>query len=159
MGMKDKQLAKEIAERRMIMIAPLIGALLSVEEYYRKRREISEMYDVSTRTLQRYVDAYNESGIDGLEPQGRVPEQNPVISKEHFARIEAEARAESGPDVRVPHFDTTEGVKVPAAWMIERCGLKGRRLGGVRKVGFRPCSFQSRSTDRNDRFGRFDLHR
>lgn len=42
MGMKDKQLAKEIAERRMIMIAPLIGALLSVEEYYRKRREISE---------------------------------------------------------------------------------------------------------------------
>ena len=60
MGMKDKQLAKEIAERRMIMIAPLIGALLSVEEYYRKRREISETYDVSTRTLQRYVDAYNE---------------------------------------------------------------------------------------------------
>ena len=56
MGMKDKQLAKEIAERRMIMIAPLIGALLSVEEYYRKRREISETYDVSTRTLQRYVD-------------------------------------------------------------------------------------------------------
>ena len=102
MGMKDKQLAKEIAERRMIMIAPLIGALLSVEEYYRKRREISETYDVSTRTLQRYVDAYNESGIDGLEPQGRVPEQNPVISKEILAeaiRLRREIPSRSVPTI------------------------------------------------------------
>ena len=53
--------------------------------------------------------------------------KNPVISREHFERIEAEV----GPDVRVPHFDTPEGVKVPAAWMIERCGLKGARLGGA----------------------------
>ena len=44
MGMKDKKLAKEIAERRMIMIAPLVGVLSSQEEYYCKRREISETY-------------------------------------------------------------------------------------------------------------------
>ena len=36
--------------------------------------------------------------------------KNPVISAEHFARIEAAARAEYGADV-----------KVPAAWMIEQC--------------------------------------
>ena len=53
--------------------------------------------------------------------------KNPVISREHFARIEAEA----GPDVKVPHFDLEEGVKVPAAWRIERCGLKGARRGGA----------------------------
>jgi len=102
MGMKDKQLAKKIAERRMIMIAPLIGALLSVEEYYRKRREISETYDVSTRTLQRYVDAYNESGIDGLEPQGRVPEHKPVVSKEILAeaiRLRREVPSRSVPTI------------------------------------------------------------
>lgn len=46
MGMKDKKLAKEIAERRMIMIAPLVGVLSSQEEYYCKRREIAETYDV-----------------------------------------------------------------------------------------------------------------
>ena len=33
--------------------------------------------------------------------------------------------------MRVPHFDTPEGVKVPAAWMIERCGLKGLTIGGA----------------------------
>ena len=53
--------------------------------------------------------------------------KNPVISREHFDRIAAEA----GPDVRVPHFDTPEGVKIPAAWIIERCGLKGVQLGGA----------------------------
>lgn len=57
--------------------------------------------------------------------------KNPVIPAEHFARIEAEARKESGEDTRVPHYDTPEGVKVPAAWMIERCGLKGTQLGGA----------------------------
>lgn len=57
--------------------------------------------------------------------------KNPVISAEHFERIEREARAESGPDCRVPHFAVEDGVKVPAAWMIERCGLKGARLGGA----------------------------
>jgi len=44
MGMKDQKAAKEIAERRMMMIAPLIGALSSQEEYYAKRREISAEY-------------------------------------------------------------------------------------------------------------------
>jgi UDP-N-acetylmuramate dehydrogenase len=58
--------------------------------------------------------------------------KNPVISAEHFARIEAAAKAEHGPEVKVPHYDFPDGtVKVPAAWMIEQCGWKGRRSGGA----------------------------
>ena len=58
--------------------------------------------------------------------------KNPVISREHFERIEAAAKAEFGPDYKVPHYDLPEGmVKVPAAWMIEQCGWKGRRSGGA----------------------------
>ena len=56
---------------------------------------------------------------------------NPVISREHFHRIEAIARADNGPDYQVPHYDTPDGIKVPAAWMIEQCGFKGKRLGGA----------------------------
>lgn len=37
---------------------------------------------MSTRTLQRYVDAYNEFEMDGLEPKGKVPEQGVIVSKE-----------------------------------------------------------------------------
>ena len=58
--------------------------------------------------------------------------KNPVISAEHFARIEAAAKAEFGPDYKVPHYDLPDDmIKVPAAWMIEQCGWKGRRSGGA----------------------------
>lgn len=58
--------------------------------------------------------------------------KNPVISAEHFARIEASAKAELGAEYKVPHYDLPDGmVKVPAAWMIEQCGWKGRRSGGA----------------------------
>ena len=58
--------------------------------------------------------------------------KNPVVTVEHFARIEAVAKAEHGPDYKVPHYDLPDGtVKVPAAWMIEQCGWKGKRSGGA----------------------------
>ena len=58
--------------------------------------------------------------------------KNPVISAEHFASIEAAAKSEDGPDYKVPHYDLPDGtVKVPAAWLIEQCGWKGRRSGGA----------------------------
>ena len=58
--------------------------------------------------------------------------KNPVITAEHFAKIEATSKAEFGEDYKVPHYDLPDGtVKVPAAWMIEQCGWKGRRSGGA----------------------------
>ena len=58
--------------------------------------------------------------------------KNPVISAEQFAGIEAAAKAEMGAEYKVPHYDLPDGmVKVPAAWMIEQCGWKGRRSGGA----------------------------
>lgn len=83
--------------------------------------------------------------------------KNPVVSAEHFARIEAAAKAEFGEDYKVPHYvvpadchsipeipasPSAEGscveagekqnlIKIPAAWMIEQCGWKGRRSGGA----------------------------
>ena len=58
--------------------------------------------------------------------------KNPVVSRECFNRIESVAKAALGPDYKVPHYDLEDGtVKVPAAWMIEQCGWKGRRSGGA----------------------------
>lgn len=72
------------------------------EDYYEKRREISVVYEVSTRTIQRYVDAYNEFGMDGLEPKGRVPEHNVIVSKEileEAIRLRREVPSRSVPTI------------------------------------------------------------
>ena len=31
----------------------------------------------------------------------------------------------------MPHYEVGDQIKVPAAWMIEQCGFKGRKLGGA----------------------------
>ena len=58
--------------------------------------------------------------------------KNPIISAEHFKQIEVAAKAEFGSDYKVPHYNLPDGaIKVPAAWMIEQCGWKGKRSGGA----------------------------
>ena len=50
--------------------------------------------------------------------------KNPVVSAEQFAAI--------SPDGSAPHYVLQDGsVKIPAAWMIESCGLKGESEGGA----------------------------
>jgi UDP-N-acetylmuramate dehydrogenase (EC 1.1.1.158) len=50
--------------------------------------------------------------------------KNPVVSREDFARI--------SPDGSAPHYELPDGsVKVPAAWLIDRCGFKGATEGGA----------------------------
>ena len=56
---------------------------------------------------------------------------NPVIDKDHFARIVAAAQKDNGPDYQVPHYEVGDRIKVPAAWMIEQCGFKGAVNGGA----------------------------
>ncbi len=58
--------------------------------------------------------------------------KNPVVGQEEFQKIVLAAKAEHGADYEVPHYDLEDGkVKVPAAWMIEQCGFKGKRSGGA----------------------------
>ena len=49
---------------------------------------------------------------------------NPVVSAEQLAELLLRY-----PDM--PHYSLPEGAKIPAAWLIEQCGWKGRRMGGA----------------------------
>ncbi|MBR6118158.1 MAG: UDP-N-acetylmuramate dehydrogenase [Paludibacteraceae bacterium] len=49
---------------------------------------------------------------------------NPFVPEE-----QANALLKLYPDM--PHFATPQGVKIPAAWLIEQCGWKGKTLGGA----------------------------
>ena len=64
--------------------------------------------------------------------------KNPVISREHFERIEAVAHA-SNPEAKVPSFDLPDGtVKVPAAWLIDSLGFRGAVNGGAKVYDKQP---------------------
>ena len=50
---------------------------------------------------------------------------NPVIPKEQFQSLQA-----SYP--QIPHyFDSETMEKIPAAWLIDQCGWKGKRIGNA----------------------------
>lgn len=49
---------------------------------------------------------------------------NPFVPEE-----QANALLKQYPDM--PHFPSPQGVKIPAAWLIEQCGWKGKTLGGA----------------------------
>lgn len=47
---------------------------------------------------------------------------NPVVSKAKFQALCSEYPA-------MPHYPAPDGIKIPAGWLIEQCGWKGRTLG------------------------------
>lgn len=48
---------------------------------------------------------------------------NPVVPREQFLKLQAEYPS-------MPHYEVDENsVKIPAGWMIDQCGWKGRALG------------------------------
>ena len=54
--------------------------------------------------------------------------KNPIITPEHFQTI---LQQEQKTEAEIPHFETADGIKIPAAWLIEQCGWKGKRQGGA----------------------------
>lgn len=51
--------------------------------------------------------------------------KNPVVGRDHFEELQ-----EQYPDI--PFFGVDAGhMKIPAAWLIEQCGWKGKRIGNV----------------------------
>lgn len=50
--------------------------------------------------------------------------KNPVIDRACYECLSLEY-------ADMPHYDTPEGVKIPAAWLIERAGMKGAAVGGA----------------------------
>lgn len=58
--------------------------------------------------------------------------KNPVVTALQFADIIDISKRDFGQDVTIPHFINPDGtIKIPAAWMIDKCGFKGARRGGA----------------------------
>ena len=66
---------------------------------------------------------------------GKLPKVGEIGSAGSFfmnpfvPEAQAKELLQTYPDM--PHYETEQGVKIPAAWLIEQCGWKGKRHGGA----------------------------
>ena len=51
--------------------------------------------------------------------------KNPVVSRQQFREVQASY------DGEVRHFKVPDGIKIPAGWLIEQAGLKGKKFGNT----------------------------
>lgn len=95
---------------------------------YPALRECFETTPTSPRQVRDAVISIRDSKLPDphVTPSAGSFFKNPVISDsqlEHICKVE-------GNDT-FPHYRTDEGWKIPAAWLIERCGWKGYSTGNV----------------------------
>ena len=57
--------------------------------------------------------------------------KNPVISKDKFELVKKIIEHDGACSKAVPHYQVNDGIKIPAAWLIDYCGLKGATSGGA----------------------------
>ncbi|MGN0190805.1 MAG: UDP-N-acetylmuramate dehydrogenase [Candidatus Cryptobacteroides sp.] len=72
--------------------------------------------------------------------------KNPVVDRSVYLDILEKRQEEAGADAVVPHYPVGEDrVKIPAAWLIEQCGWKGRTHKGAGVYEKQPLVLVNRS--------------
>lgn len=93
-------------------------------DYGNIRSVLSDASDVSIADVRQAIIDIRNAKLPDPKVTGNAGSffMNPVVSQEKYEAIKAQY-----PDV--PHYDVPDGVKIPAGWMIEQCGWKGKTLG------------------------------
>ena len=79
----------------------------------------------ATKTREEIIETRNGK----LPKVGEVGSAGSFFMNPFVPELQANALLAQYPDM--PHFETPQGVKIPAAWLIEQCGWKGKTLGGA----------------------------
>ena len=92
-------------------------------------RKILNDKDISDPSAQEVIDTIQEIRNSKLPNPAVLPNagsffKNPEISLAAFNKLQKKF-----PDIKF--FQTEKGVKVPAGWLIEQCGFKGKVIGKV----------------------------
>lgn len=79
----------------------------------------------ATKTREEIIETRNGK----LPKVGEVGSAGSFFMNPFVPEAQAKELLKQYPDM--PHFETPQGVKIPAAWLIEQCGWKGKMLGGA----------------------------
>ena len=94
-------------------------------DYGTIRQELEKYPVLNLETLRRVIIDIRQSKLPDPKVLGNAGSffMNPIVPRRQFESLQREY-----PDM--PHYDVDAGrVKIPAAWMIDRCGWKGKALG------------------------------
>ena len=126
-GYRDSVFKRELRSRAVIL-SVLFG--LSRRPEFRLRyedvsRRVDELGGPSLKNIREAVVAIRRAKLPDPKVLGNAGSffMNPIVPRRQFESLQREY-----PDM--PHYDVDAGrVKIPAAWMIDRCGWKGKALG------------------------------
>jgi len=91
----------------------------------REQLKIAKVVDPGIHDISKAVIAIRRSKLPDPKKIGNSGSffKNPVISAAHFLKLQT-----LHPEI--PHYKLSEEqVKVPAGWLVEKCGFKGKRFG------------------------------
>ncbi|WPR77010.1 UDP-N-acetylmuramate dehydrogenase [Algoriphagus sp. NG3] len=92
----------------------------------RETLEASGIKDLSIKAISDAVIHIRQSKLPDPKEIGNAGSffKNPTIPVTHYSSLKQDYPL-------IPGFPLPDGVKVPAAWLIEQCGWKGKRFGDV----------------------------
>lgn len=97
-------------------------------EYGAIKSELEKMgiANPSIQEVAQAVISIRQSKLPDPKKVGNVGSffKNPTISFAEFSLLK-------GKFAEMPHYETPQGAKIPAAWLIEQCGWKGKQIGNV----------------------------
>ena len=98
--MQTKNKPEEVAAKKMVIITPLLEDGLDPQRIIELKKELSEKYKVSYRTITRYLEAYRSNGFNGLKPvtggtrESTLPDHYPeIVEKAIVLRRECPTRS------------------------------------------------------------------
>lgn len=126
-GYRDSIFKNELKGKKVITYVTLKLSKNPVYhlEYGSLKDEVEKLGDINLKHVRKAVIAIRESKLPDPNVMGNAGSffKNPVVLKSKFDELHAEYP-------NIPSYIISENeVKVPAAWLIEQCGWKGKTKG------------------------------
>lgn len=96
-------------------------------EYGNIKTELDNYPEISLSAIRQAIIAIRNSKLPDPKIEGNAGSffMNPIIPRKHFIELQKQFP-------NIPHYDVDDNlVKVPAGWMIDQCGWKGKCLGNA----------------------------
>jgi UDP-N-acetylmuramate dehydrogenase len=130
-GYRDSVFKHQYKNQYFITYVTLrLNKIFTPNTEYSVLRELLEQRHIKEFTLKDISDAVIEirrSKLPDPKVIGNAGSffKNPLISISHFEKLKTQFE-------KIPFYsESSELVKIPAAWLIEQCGWKGKRIGDI----------------------------